>query len=181
MGWMQKVGEYFDELCKAMALVAEHPRSIFIGQAVECPGTAMSNTFRDVPREKLLELPVFEDCQMGMATGLSIAGELPICIYPRINFLLLAINQLVLHLDKLPVYGNGYKPKVLIRTAIASDKPMDPGPQHLGDYTMGIQSMLSTVDVIKLDHAYKIIPAYKQALSYDRSTLLIEYLGKYDE
>ena len=41
--------------------------TIFIGQAVEVPGTAMSNTLKNVPKKKLLELPVAEEMQMGMS------------------------------------------------------------------------------------------------------------------
>src|SRR6516162_7203129 len=112
------MSEYFDQLSKAMVAVAQHPRAVFMGQAVEYPGTAIFNTLKDVPKEKKLELPVAEDMQMGMAIGMSLNGELPICIYPRINFLLLAINQLVLHLDKLPLYSD-WKPNVLITKPIA--------------------------------------------------------------
>ena len=56
---------YFGQLCRAMELIAEHPRSIFLGQAVAEKGTGMTASFAGVPREKLLELPVFEDCQLG--------------------------------------------------------------------------------------------------------------------
>jgi pyruvate/2-oxoglutarate/acetoin dehydrogenase E1 component len=169
---------YFSNLCAAMKMVGEHPQSIFIGQAVACEGTAMFRTLVDVPMEKRLELPVVEDMQMGMATGLAIGGMLPVCIYPRFNFLLLAMNQLVLHLDKLPMMG-GYKPKVLIRTAVATDKPLYPGPQHLGDYTLALASMLHTVTIERLIYNDDILPAYDRALKHDGSTLLIEMTEKY--
>ena len=35
-----------------------------MGQAVEVPGTAMSNTLSEVPKNKLLELPVAEEMQI---------------------------------------------------------------------------------------------------------------------
>jgi pyruvate/2-oxoglutarate/acetoin dehydrogenase E1 component len=169
---------YFDELCRAMELVAEYPRSIFMGQAVAVKGTAMTDTFKNVPREKLLELPVFEDAQLGMATGMALAGDLPVCIYPRFNFLLLAINQLVLHLDKLPLYS-GFKPKVIIRTAIATPIPIDPGPQHLGDYSHAIRHMLSTVHVDRLWDPASVVPSYQRALDRNGSSLLIELTENY--
>lgn len=139
----------------------------------------MFRTLVDVSMEKRLELPVIEDMQMGMATGLAIGGMLPVCIYPRFNFLLLAMSQLVLHLDKLPMMG-GYKPKVLIRTAVATDKPLYPGPQHLGDYSSALSSMLCTVVVENLDRSDGILPAYDRALRRNGSTLLVEMTGKYD-
>jgi len=169
---------YFDQLSKAMETVAQHPRAVFMGQAVEYPGTAMFNTLKNVPKEKKLELPVAEDMQMGMAIGMSLNGELPICIYPRINFLLLAINQLVLHLDKLPLYSR-WKPKVIIRTAIAIDKPMDPGHQHLGDFTLALRYMLSTVRIRKLINPGDIVRTYQQAIEDDASYLIVENMAYY--
>src|SRR5260221_5260806 len=112
--WCRKAGgvlmseiKYFDELSAMMNKIASIPNSVFIGQAVACPGTAMSRTLENVPADKKIELPVFEDTQMGMAIGLSLRGLLPVCVFPRWNFLLLAMNQLVLHLDKLPIYSRG--------------------------------------------------------------------------
>lgn len=170
---------YFGELCKAMSLLAEQSNSIFIGQAIKYPGTAMYNSLSHLPEEKRLELPVTEDMQMGMATGLSLTGCLPICIYPRINFLLLATTQLVLHLDKLPIYGSGYKPKVVIRTAVATTNPLDPGPQHIGDYCFGLQMMLSNVLVIPLEKTEHILPIYQKALETNDSTILVEFMDMY--
>ena len=169
---------YFNELCNAMEMLAEDPRTIFMGQAVAYPGTAMFNTLRDIPMGKRLELPVAEDMQLGMALGMSLDGRLPICMYPRWNFLLLATNQLALHLDKLPLYSK-YRPKVIIRTAVATPEPLDPGPQHLGDFSNEFQSMLKTIPVIKLYDTEDIMPAYRQAKERDGSTLLVEYTSNY--
>lgn len=174
------MSEYFDELCRAMNMLAEDPRTIFMGQAVACDGTAMRKTLLNVPQEKLLEMPVVEDMQMGMATGMALGGFLPICIYPRINFLLLAVNQLVLHLDKLSLMsGGGYKPRVLIRTAVATSMPLDPGPQHLGDFTASIASMLRTINVVRLEDAAQITSAYRDAMERNGSTLLVESMAEY--
>ena len=87
--------KYFDELKKSMNYLADNDKTIFIGQAVEVPGTAMTNTLKEVNSKKLLELPVAEEMQMGMTNGFAINGQIPISIFPRWNFLLLAINQLI--------------------------------------------------------------------------------------
>lgn len=173
---------YFDTLCKAMSRLAEHPKSIFVGQAVRYPGTAMHNTLKDVPMEKRVEFPVAEDMQMGVCTGLALQGFLPICLYPRINFMLLATSQLVLHLDKLPLYSaGGYKPKVIVRTAIAHDKPLDPQPQHLGNFVEAYRSMLKTVQVVELLTSANIMTHYEEALQREGSTLLVEHLEFYGD
>lgn len=169
---------YFSELCKAMEMLSQHPRSVFLGQAVQFPGTAMFNALRNVPMHRRIEWPVAEDMQLGAAIGASLNGDLPICIYPRVNFLLLAMSQLVLHLDAIPRYS-AYRPKVIIRTAIATDRPLDPGHQHLGDFSAAFRAMLQTIVVVNIDHAQDVMPLYRDALNREGSTLCIEQLSQY--
>ena len=165
-------------------MIAQDERSFFIGQAVACPGTAMTTTLKNVPREKLLELPVAEEMQMGMSIGLALAGHVPVSIFPRWNFLLVGTNQLVNHLDKLSIMSNGgYQPKVIIRTGIGSVRPMHPQFQHIGDYTEAFRLMCPNVEIIRLEEPEDIFPAYKKALEREdgKSTILVEYGDYYNE
>ena len=170
---------YFDELCRAMKILADHPASVFMGQAVAFEGTAMFKTMRDVPAYKRVELPVAEDMQMGMATGAALSGLLPITIYPRWNFLLLATSQLVLHLDKIAAMTRCPSPRVIIRTAVAHDEPLNPGPQHLGNYSDALREMLETVNIIELFKAEDIVPTYVWAATQQRATILVEFMKDY--
>ena len=176
--------KYFEELKRAMDFLANHEKTIFIGQAVAYAGTAMTNTLKDVPREKLYEMPVTEEMQMGVSTGLGIDGWIPINIYPRWNFLLLSVNQLVNHLDRLPhISNNGYKPKIIIRTGIGSERPLHPQHQHIGDFTDFFKRILENIEVIRLEEPQDIFPSYKKALTRTdgRQTLLVEYGDYYSE
>lgn len=176
--------KYFDELKRSMDFLAQDPRTVFLGQAVAVPGTAMTNTLKDVPRERLIELPVAEEMQMGMTTGMALAGQVPVSIFPRWNFLLCAMNQLINHLDKVQVMSNGrYKTKAIVRTGIGSQRPLHPQHQHIGDYTEALKTMCTTIEVIRLDEPADIFPAYEKALLRDdgRSTLLVEYGDFYGE
>ncbi len=166
---------YKEELCRAMDWLGQQPDTIFIGQAVACEGTAMSGTLKGVPKEKLIEFPVAEDFQLGASTGLALAGFVPITSFPRWNFLLLATSQLVLHLDKLPIYSNGgYKPRVIIRTAVASPEPLDPQAQHLGDFTDAFASICKNVEFLCLETPSMIVSAYQDAYRREQSTVLVE-------
>ena len=128
--------KYFDELKRSMEFLAEKKDTIFIGQAVEVPGTAMSNTLKNINKKKLIELPVAEEMQMGMSLGLAMDGNIPISIFPRWNFLLYGVSQLVNHIDKFKVMaGNEIKPKIIIRTAVGSQRPLHPQFQHIGDFS----------------------------------------------
>ena len=92
-GYNFNLMKYVDELTKAMNFLAKDSRTIFIGQAVEFPGTAMTSTLKDIPKDKLYEFPVAEEMQLGISTGLALNNCVPVSIFPRWNFLLLATNQ----------------------------------------------------------------------------------------
>lgn len=172
--------DYHAELCRAMQLLADRSDTVFMGQAVACAGTTMSSTFDGIDMGKRLEMPVAEDMQMGMATGMAIAGLLPVCVFPRWNFLLCAANQIVNHLDRLPLYSDGwYWPKVIIRTAVPSSHPFNPGPQHDDDFTDAFRKMLRTVKVVVMPEAGFIVPYYMRAAEADHSTILVEYTDAY--
>ena len=172
---------YKEELIKAMDLLSNQDSSIFVGYNINY-GSKIYGTMDNIPKEKKIEFPIAEDMQMGVSIGLSLEGYIPISIYPRIDFLIIATNQLVNHLDKIEEMSCGqFKPKVIIRTAIGSTKPLYPGLQHCSDYTMALKHMLKNVDVIKLNNSKDIIPAYKNALeeTNNKSTLLIEVADFY--
>ena len=176
--------KYFDELKKSMEYLGKKNNTIFIGQAVEVPGTAMSNTLKNINKKKLLELPVAEEMQMGMTLGLAMDNNVPVSIFPRWNFLLYGINQLVNHIDKFRVMaGNQIVPKLIIRTGIGSKRPLHPQHQHIGDFSNSIQKMCSNLEVIKLNNPEDIFPAYKKAYQRKdgKNTILVEYGDYYNE
>ena len=176
--------KYFDELKKSMNYLAGNEKTIFIGQAVEVPGTAMTNTLKGINPKKLLELPVAEEMQMGITTGLALDGNIPVSIFPRWNFVLLAMNQLINHLDKLNIMSNnGFKAKAIIRTGVGSQRPLHPQHQHIGDFTDMVRKMCSSLDVIKLNEPEDIFPSYEKALNRDdgRSTILVEFGDYHNE
>ena len=121
---------------------------------------------------------------MGITIGLALDGAVPVSIYPRWNFLLLATNQLVSHLDKFHAMSlGGYAPKAIIRTSIGSERPLHPGHQHVGDYTEAFKLMCKWVEVIRLDEPEQVFPAYEKALKRDdgRATLIVEWGDYYSE
>ena len=176
--------KYKDELTRAMTYLGQDPRVIFLGQAVAYPGTAMTGTLSGVSDSQKLEFPVAEEMQLGASIGLALGGLIPVTLYPRWNFLLLAVNQLVGHLDKLSAMSQGgYSPKVIIRTGIGSERPLHPSHQHVGDFTEAFRSMLTTVEVIRLDEPEDIFPAYTKALTRQDgcATICVEFGDSYSE
>lgn len=160
-----------------MSLLAADPRTVFVGQGVRYDCHRMYQSLQYVPMNRRIEMPVAEDFQMGFCTGLALTGKIPVSIYPRWDFLLLAANQLVNHLDKIHLFG--WSPKMLIRVAAGAKKPLNPGPQHTQDHTEAFRKMLSHVHIIKLEKADYIVPNYQLALAMNRPVLLVEYMENY--
>lgn len=172
---------YKEELLKSMDLLASDPRTIIVGQNVKFGGTSMYHTFKQLPENQRLEVPVFEEVQAGLCTGLALEGFIPVCIYPRMDFMILAVNQIINHLDKMEEMSDGqFKPKVIIRACVGSIKPLMPGPQHSKNYTEAFKSMVTNIDVVELLNAEDIYPAYTKALNSDKSTILIEHSDLYN-
>ena len=103
---------------------------------------------------------------MGMSIGLALEGFIPVSCYPRFDFLLLAFNQLINHLDKIRFMSdNEIKIKVIIRTSIGAKKPLNAGPQHTQDYTDILKNKLTEIKVISLNKTKDIYPAYQKILN----------------
>lgn len=161
-----------------MSLLAEHPKTLFIGQAVEYEGTGLFDSMEHLPAHKKLELPVAEYLQSGLANGMAIQGMIPVSTYPRWNFLLMGADQIVNHLDKFVDMSNGTcAPKVIIRVAVGSERPVDPQCQHKGNFAEAFAHMTKNLQIDVLNEPEDIVPAYTRALNREDgvSTILVEY------
>jgi len=176
--------KYFDELKRTMEWVAQQPKTFFLGQTVAGPGTFMYATLKDIPADKTLEMPINESFQMQFSLGLALSGYIPISVYPRQNFLLIATSDMVNMVDKIPaISSNGVTPKMIIRVASGPDSPVHPGHQHVGNYVDAFRTMLTWVDVIELEEPEEIFPAYKHAIEREdgKVTLFIEHGNYYNQ
>lgn len=170
--------QYQKNIVKAMEMLGKDKDTIFIGQTIVYGGSPMFRSLRKVPNKKKIEFPVAEDTQMGVSIGLALEGYIPVSIFPRIDFMICGINQLVNHLDKVEEMSKGeFKPGVIIRTQLGTKWPLYPGPQHCQDHTAALKKMCNNIHVEKIMTEDNVIPAYKEALKrakLGKSTLLIE-------
>ena len=166
---------FTDACTAAMRELAQDPRTIFVGQNVLYPGHVVYQTVEGIPEAQRLEVPVFENTQMGLCTGLALAGYLPICIFPRMDFMLLAMDQLVNHLDKLGEMSQGqFRPKVIVRTMLGNTAPLHPGPQHCQDHTEALRLMLKNTPVLTPQTPEGVRQAYQRALAWDGPSVVVE-------
>lgn len=156
----------------AMAALAADPRTLFVGQSVVYRGQRLFKTFEAVPMDRRIELPIAEDFQLGFCSGLAMAGYVPVCFYPRLDFLLIAMNQLALHLDAMQHH-------VIIRTAVGSRAPLDPGEAHSHDCAAGLRGILKNVVIMEPVTPEALLEAYATALQSRKPALIIERMELY--
>lgn len=171
-------------ITEAMTMLAAQPGAIFTGQGVRYEGHALYRHLAGVPMDQRHEFAVTEEFQLGEALGRTIGAitlghaRLVVAIFPRIDFMLRAMDALVNHLDKAEQMSQGqWIPKVLIRTRVGSRTPLDPGPQHSRNHCQALRAMLQTVRVFEIRSAAEVLPVYKMALESKRSSLVVENLS----
>ena len=165
---------YKDALTKAMTDLANLDDSIFIGQQIIYAGNPMSTTLGNVSKEKMIEVPVMEETQMGMSLGLAMTGKRVITFYPRWDFIVSAANQLINHVDKFELM-TGKKLNLIIRLGKGSDTPLDPGHQHKGSYFEEFKSICKNIEFHDLKNWKDIELAYQYAIKEGGIHLLVEY------
>ena len=171
--------EYKIALTNAMSDLAKLDETIFIGQQIIYAGNPMSTTLTEVPKEKMIEVPVMEETQMGMSLGLAITGKTVISFYPRWDFLISAANQLINHIDKFELMTEK-KVNILIRVGKGANIPLDPGHQHKANYLDEFKSMCPNIEFHDLKTKVDVELAYKYAMS-GGVHVLVEYPELYNK
>jgi pyruvate/2-oxoglutarate/acetoin dehydrogenase E1 component len=172
--------EYKIALTNAMTELAKLDDTIFIGQQIVYAGNPMSTTLGDVPKEKMIEVPVMEETQMGMSLGLAITGKTVISFYPRWDFVISAANQLINHVDKYELM-TGKKVNILIRVGKGADVPLDPGHQHKANYINEFKTMCPNIEIHDLKTWQDVELSYKYAIDNGGVHILAEYPELYNK
>lgn len=111
-------------------------------------------------RERVFDTPLSEDAMTGLAVGAALAGLRPIHVHIRMDFLMLAMNQLVNIAAKARyMYGGAVKIPIVIRSVIG--RSWGQGAQH----SQGFQSFFMHVPGLKV-----VAPA----TPYDAKGCLVE-------
>lgn len=164
--------EYYYSICESMNNLSLLDNTLFVGQQVGVKD--FYGTLKDVPLSERIEMPVAEEMQMGFCIGLALGGFLPVCIYQRMDFMYRAMDSLCNHLSILPECSKGiFKPKVIIRTTIGNNFPINPGPQHTQDLTAVFQKALK-FPVIKVTNPKDVFEVYNMAIEGDTSIMIVE-------
>ena len=167
---------YKAELTAANTRLADDPRRVFIGYGLKT-GRALG-TLKDVPAERIIETPVAENLMCGIASGMALAGMLPVVFIERFDFALCAADAIVNHACKIAdISRKQFGCGVIYRVVVGNrTKPLFTGVTHTQNFTRAFMNM--GVEVIPLKFAERIAPAYDeaaQAASLGVPVMLVEH------
>ena len=111
----------------------EHHKNVFaFGQGLWSPwyvGNSMTGLEEQFGKERVMDSPISELACTGAAIGASLCGYRPIIIHPRMDFMLLAIDQIINQAAKWrSMLGGQSSPAVTIRGII--NRGGEQGAQH---------------------------------------------------
>jgi pyruvate dehydrogenase E1 component beta subunit len=113
-------------------LLGRYPNVFAIGQGLWSPwyvGNSMTDLDKKFGRERVIDTPVSELACTGAAVGASLCGYRPIVIHPRMDFMVLAADQIINQAAKWShMLGGQASPAVTIRAII--NRGGEQGAQH---------------------------------------------------
>ncbi|MAI29120.1 MAG: alpha-ketoacid dehydrogenase subunit beta [Rickettsiales bacterium] len=102
---------YADAILNATKIMLKKKKNVFVfGQGVDDPkghyGTTL-NLHKDFGKSRCFDTPICEESMTGVGIGAAIAGMNPILVHQRMDFLMLAMNQLVNMASKIHYISDG--------------------------------------------------------------------------
>lgn len=159
---MRKIS-YAQAINEAFHQMMEKDESVFvIGIGVKSPwyvGKSMDGLDKRFGDGRVIDPPVSEEGITGVAVGAALAGMRPIMIHARMDFMLLAMNQIINHAASwYYMFGGKVNVPVTIRSII------NRGGEQAAQHSKSLQSMLMHVPGLKV-----VMPS----TPYDAKGLLI--------
>ena len=113
-------------------LMSRYQEVFAIGQGLWSPwyvGNSMTDLDKEFGRGRVLDTPVSEAACTGAALGAALCGYRPIVVHPRVDFMLLALDQIVNQAAKWRhMLGGGTGPRITIRAIV--NRGGEQGAQH---------------------------------------------------
>jgi pyruvate/2-oxoglutarate/acetoin dehydrogenase E1 component len=113
-------------------LLKNHPETFTIGQGLWSPwyvGNSMTDLDKEFGKARVIDTPVSELATTGAAVGAALCGRRPIVIHPRVDFALLAVDQVVNQAAKwCHMFGGQVAVPVVVRAII--NRGGEQGAQH---------------------------------------------------
>ena len=174
--------KYKDILSKYTSRLVNDCSYMIIGQGATDGGHGMCSTISSQLYSKCIELPVFEETQTGIALGMGLSGVNVISIYPRFDFFISGLSQLINHSDKLKIMSAGkFTPNIVFRVGVGARVPLDAGPQHTNNYTSQLREMLTSIQVHEFVKYSDPSVVFEDIISKGGIHLTVEHYEYYED
>jgi len=180
---MKETISYREALYRSMFSSLENSsNAIILGQGVTDPTRIFGTTkglVEEFGSDRVIDMPIMEEGMTGIAIGAALNGLYPIQIHIRVDFLMLAMNQIINLAAKYRyMYGGFFEVPMLIRSIVG--RSWGQGPQH----SQSLQSLFAHIPgltIIMPSSANDVLNAYHYAVTQYRSPLIsIEHRFLYD-
>ncbi len=124
-------------------ILQKKSNAVLFGQGVGDPAGIFGTTLglaEEFGEDRVIDMPIMEEGMTGIAIGMALNGLYPIQTHIRVDFLLLAANQLINMAAKYRyMYGGFFQVPMLIRAVVG--RSWGQGPQH----SQSLQSLLAHI------------------------------------
>lgn len=162
---------------EALQVMGERDKNVLLfAEGVDDPSAVYGTTKGMVPiygRDRVIEMPVAENGLCGVAIGAAMRGKRPVISFHRVEFALLAMEQIINNAAKMHYASNGqHKSPLVIRLIIG--RGWGQGPQH----SQSLESMFACIPGLRV-----IMPVFPQdtkgmliaAIEDDSPVVIIEH------
>ncbi len=161
---------------EALAIMGECDKNVLLmGQGIDDKGAFYGTTagLRPIYGDRLIETPVSENAMVGVAVGLAISGKRPVIQFHRVEFALLAMEQIINNAAKMHYISNGqHKCPLVIRMIVG--RGWGQGPCH----SQSLEAMFAYIPGLKV-----IMPTFPEdykgmlisAIEDDNPVVIIEH------
>ncbi len=130
---MEKKTTYAQGILEAFEyLLGNHPEFFVIGQGLWSPwyvGSTMKDLDIKFGKERVIDCPISELATTGATVGAAICGYKPMIVHPRVDFMLLAVDQIVTQAAKWRhMFGGNAQAPATFRAII--NRGGEQGAQH---------------------------------------------------
>jgi pyruvate/2-oxoglutarate/acetoin dehydrogenase E1 component len=109
-----------------------HPEVIFLAEGVDDPSSVygtIAGLAKHIGPERIIEMPVAENALTGVAIGAALMGKRPVLSFHRVEFALLAMEQIANNAAKTHYVSNGrHSVPLVIRMVVG--RGWGQGPEH---------------------------------------------------
>lgn len=155
--------EYGSAINEAFTQLLERDKSVLlIGQGLYSPwyvGSSMVELEKKFGTDRVIDTPVSENATTGMAIGAAMVGMRPVMVHPRVDFMVLATDQILNQGAKAHyMFGGAIQVPVVIRGII------NRGGEQAAQHSQALQSLYMHIPGLKV-----VMPS----TAYDAKGLLI--------